>query len=76
MIEFRVSHQSMQAEAGSERKVECEMPCITLGSTAQIVAGCKPGEALRVEGFLAARSLKTRSVVLHVNTIEFLEGTE
>jgi len=75
-VEFRVVHQSVQSEAGSERRVECEMPCVALGPLAGLVAGSKPGDAMTVEGFLAARSLKNRTAVLHVNTIEFLEGTE
>jgi primosomal replication protein N len=33
-----------------------------------------PGTALRVSGFLAAKSLRSRSPVVHLNKIEFLEG--
>jgi len=76
VIEFLLSHQSMQVEAGSKRRVACEMPCVALGPLAQLMAGSKPGDGVKVSGFLAARSLKVRSPILHINEIEFLEGTE
>lgn len=77
VIDFRLLHQSEQVEAESLRKVECEMPCIALGPVANLIAALKPGEGMesvKVGGFLAARSLKIRSPVLHVTTIEFIEG--
>jgi len=77
VIDFRMQHRSEQFEAGVVRKVECEIPCVALGVNANLIAAIKPGEQaqqLRVSGFLAARSLKHRTPVLHVNTIEFLEG--
>ena len=77
VVDFRLQHYSEQIEAGVARKVECEMPCVALGSNAKLIAAIKPGEQASlvcVSGFLAARSLKHRSPVLHVNTIEFLEG--
>ncbi|RTL51389.1 MAG: primosomal replication protein N [Rhodocyclaceae bacterium] len=73
-IEFRLAHQSEQMEAENLRKVECEMPCVALGPTANLIAALKPGDIIQVGGFLAARSLKVKSPVLHVTTIEFFEG--
>lgn len=75
-LEFLLAHVSHQVEAGSERKVECEMPCVALGAPAQMLAAAKAGDAVLVSGFLAARSLKRRTPVLHVTTVEFVEGTE
>ncbi|GAB2180652.1 primosomal replication protein N [Denitratisoma sp. agr-D3] len=77
VIEFRLLHQSEQMEAEALRKVECEMPCIALGPVANLIAALKPGtgmEQVKVGGFLAVRSLKSRNPVLHVITIEFIEG--
>ena len=77
VIEFRLLHRSEQIEAGALRKVECDMACVVLGDNAKLIAAITPGEQgsqVSVSGFLAARSLKHRSPVLHVNTIEFLEG--
>ena len=61
VLEFTLAHGSTQVEADSERKV-------------LLAAGV--GDGIRVTGFLAARSLKRRSPMLHVNTVEFVEGTE
>ena len=73
-LNFRIAHQSMQQEAGVQRTVECEMLCVALGPTANLLAGAKPGDKVKLSGFLAAKSLKSRTPVLHVDTIEFLEG--
>jgi primosomal replication protein N len=47
-----------------------------MGRPAQVLLAAKVGDGIRVAGFLAARSLKRRSPILHVNTVEFVEGTE
>ncbi len=73
-LNFRIAHVSEQVEAATKRSVECEMPALALGQTALLLAGAKPGDQLRLTGFLAAKSLKSRTPVLHVNEIEFLEG--
>ncbi len=52
------------------------MSCIALGQTAQLLGAAKVGDSLVVGGFLAARSLKRRTPILHVNTVEFVEGTQ
>ena len=75
VIDFRLGHESGQVEAGSPRRVECEMACVALGTVATQLAQWSSGE-LCVSGFLAARSLKNRANVLHVITIEFVEGNE
>ena len=75
-IEFRLGHVSEQLEAEVFRRVECEMGCVALGSPALLLTGSKPGDGLYVTGFLVAKSVKSRTPVLHVNEIEFLEGNE
>lgn len=75
VVEFRLSHQSEQAEAGGLRQVDCELPCVALGQTANLLKDVAAGQALSVSGFLAAKSLKNRSLVLHIITIEFKEGS-
>jgi primosomal replication protein N len=75
-LDFRIGHESEQSEAGGNRKVECEVFCVALGSVATQLAQWKSDGALRVSGFLAAKSLKNRALVLHVQEIEFLEGND
>ena len=73
VIEFHVAHVSIQDEAGVPRQVECEMACVALGTSALLLKDATPGLDLCVAGFLAARSLKQKSPVLHAATIEFVE---
>ena len=73
-INFRVAHASTQIEAGDGRQVECEIPCVAMGTMAHLLATARPGDALKLTGFLAAKSLKSRIPVLHVNELQFVEG--
>ena len=75
-IEFRLGHESEQIEAEKPRRVECEIACIALGSKALLLKDAAPGDEVELTGFLAAKSAKSRSPVLHVTNIEFLEGNE
>jgi primosomal replication protein N len=76
VLEFVVGHSSQQFEAETSRTVECEMACIAVGTPALLLAKGQQGTSVLVSGFLAARSLKRRTPVLHVTTIEFVEGIE
>lgn len=73
VIEFRIAHQSEQIEAAASRRVECEIACVALGTTALLLKEASPGSAVAVSGFLASRSLKLKTPVLHVTAIEFTE---
>lgn len=73
VIEFRIAHRSEQIEAAVSRRVECEIACVTLGTTALLLCEAPPGSAVTVSGFLASRSLKRKVPVLHATHIEFLE---
>jgi primosomal replication protein N len=75
-IDFRLGHESEQVEAGQPRKVECEMSCVALGSIATQLAQAHAASQIDVSGFLAARSLKNRASVLHVQKLEFVEGNQ
>jgi primosomal replication protein N len=46
---------------------------VALGATALLLKETQPGMDLIVSGFLAARSLKVKTPVLHVTTVEFVE---
>ena len=75
VLNFRIGHASEQIEAGLPRKVEVELAAVALGQTATLLAGAKPGEGVKASGFLAAKSAKSKQPVLHVDRIEFVEGT-
>ena len=74
VIEFRIRHESQAVEAGSSRKVEAEVEAIAFQTDARLLAAAAPGSALRVEGFLCAKSRRSKKLVLHLTKIEFSEG--
>ena len=74
--EGRLQHNSSQIENGAQRLVEVEISVVALGEYARWLQAAPLGGALKVTGFLAARSRNSKSPVLHVNTLEFLEGNE
>ena len=69
-----LAHESKQMEAGLARDVSVELQAVAVGELAGVLAVVSPGVAVKITGFLAARSMRSRSPVLHLNTIEFLEG--
>ena len=71
IVEFLVAHASEQIEAGIPRRVECELPAVMLGEAAKGLAGAD-GAAVRLTGFLARRSPRSRQPVLHVNSFEII----
>ena len=59
-----------------ERKVELEIALLALGESARWLEAAPLGGVVAVSGFLAAKSRNSRTPVLHVNTLEYLEGNE
>lgn len=76
MSEGLLQHTSEQVECGTSRQVDCEISLIALGQAAKWLDAAAVGTGIAVSGFLCAKSRNSRSLVLHVNTIEFLEGTK
>ena len=74
VVKFRLGHESRQNEAGGERTVNCEMAAVAFEREAKLLAAAKLGSAVKVTGFLAARSRTSRQPVLHATNIEFVEG--
>jgi primosomal replication protein N len=73
-VEFRLEHESAQAEAGAQREVKAEIEAVALDTQARLVAGTKIGTGVKLEGFLSAKSKRSKKLVLHVTNIEFAEG--
>jgi primosomal replication protein N len=76
VAEARLHHQGAEIENGSERQVELEIALLAIGPTARWLEAAPLGSQLEVSGFLAARSRNSRTPVLHVNTLEYLEGNK
>jgi primosomal replication protein N len=73
-VEFRLRHESEQEEAGKPRKVEAEIGGIAFEAQARLLAGAQLNTGLKLQGFLAAKSNRSKRLVLHVTNIEFIEG--
>jgi primosomal replication protein N len=72
-LECVLRHQSVQPEAGGERKVDCELAAIAFGEPAKSLARLPVGTALRCKGFLARRYRTGITIALHVNEFELLQ---
>jgi primosomal replication protein N len=73
-VDFRLEHESEIEEAGKTRTVRAEIPAVAFQTLARLVAGAKLGAQARFEGFLGAKTRRSKRLVLHVTDIEFLEG--
>ena len=73
VLELTLAHTSSQAEAGGERKVDCEMAAIAFADVAQRLANVATGAAMRCEGFIARRYRTGTSVALHISRFELTE---
>ncbi len=76
MSEGKLQHASSLIEAGAMRQVEVEIAVLALGESARWLDAAPLGGEVKVTGFLAAKSRNSRVPVLHVNTLEYLEGNE
>jgi primosomal replication protein N len=73
-LECVLRHASTQAEAGSMRKVDCEIAAVAFGELALALAKVASGTALRCSGFLARRYRTGIALRLHVNEFETLDN--
>jgi primosomal replication protein N len=71
-----LQHHSTQTENRTERLVDVEIAVLALGDTARWLQAAPLGGQVKVTGFLAARNRNSKMPVLHVHSIEFLEGNE
>lgn len=68
--EFKLSHSSLQIEAGEPRRVQCELDAIALGVLANQIEKIGLGVSLKCSGFIARRSVKTQRLRFHVCKVE------
>jgi primosomal replication protein N len=54
--------------------VNAELGAVAFEAQARLLAARPLGTALRLQGFLSAKSKRSKRLVLHVTTIEFVEG--
>ncbi len=73
LLGFRLLHRSRQVEAGLKRQVECEVNGVALGEVAVGLARLKPGQAVRVSGFLNRKNRLSTQLILHATETQTLE---
>jgi len=54
--------------------VNAEIPAIAFDVQARLLAGCALERTLEVQGFLGAKSRRSKKLLLHATHIEFAEG--
>jgi len=69
-IDCSLLHQSVQAEAGGERRVDCELFAVAFGDVAMKLAIRPVGSALCCEGFLARRYRTGVTLALHITHLD------
>jgi primosomal replication protein N len=74
VVELKLVHESEQDEAGGRRKVNAELSAVAFEAQARLLAAARPGSLLKLEGFMSAKSKRSKKLVLHVRNIEFVEG--
>ena len=71
---FKLTHESEQDEAGGRRKVQAEIEAVAFETEARLIAARPLGSEVRLQGFLSAKSQRSKKLMLHVTNIEFVEG--
>ena len=72
-LDCTLRHESVQVEAGGERRVDCELFAVAFGTVAERLAQVPMGSAFRCEGFLARRYRTGVSIALHVTSLRTQE---
>jgi len=54
--------------------VQAEIGAIAFEAQARLIAGRPLGSEVRIQGFLSAKSRRSKRLMLHVTDIEFVEG--
>jgi primosomal replication protein N len=70
IVGLKLSHRSVQREAGTDRAVEMEISGIAADRIALRIDRIALGTALKLEGFLAPRRRNVKALVLHVTDFE------
>lgn len=65
----KLSHLSQQNEAGQLRKVACEISLLAFAEVADQLSQLTVGQQVKVTGFLAQQSYRSRQLVVHINDI-------
>ena len=62
-------HVSQQSEANGLRQVQCDVNALAFAEAAEKAAQFAVGQTVKVRGFLAQQSIRSRQLILHINDI-------
>ena len=68
-VALTLRHNSQQPEANGLRQVQCEVNALAFADVADKAARFAIGQTVKVRGFLARQSIRSRQLVLHINDI-------
>ena len=74
IVDFVIAHNSVQSEAGSRRKVQCDVDAVAVGELAVKIDAVKINQPLQVTGFLARNSVGNRKLTLRATGIDPIGG--
>ncbi len=66
VFEGTFHHRAQLAEAGIARTLEFDFSAVSYAETARKLNGMALGEEIRIKGFLAPRSKKSRHLIVHI----------
>ena len=73
LLGFKLLHRSQQTEAGLKRQVECEMNGVAMAEVAVAMSRMKPGQAVRVKGFLNRKNRMSAQLMFHATEAQAIE---
>lgn len=68
-----LQHDSTQVEAGSSRRVSCEIEAVAFGSIAEHMARLPTGAQIRTSGFLDRKGLRYPALIVHLTEFELIK---
>jgi len=68
-VALTLRHSSQQPEANGLRQVQCEVNALAFAEVADKAVRFAVGQTVKVRGFLAQQSIRSRQLVLHINDI-------
>ncbi len=72
VLRFQVQHTSVQQEAGKTRPVEVETELVAYGKVAEGLAKARPGDRLKLTGFIDRKGVRNPQLELHVTEFGIL----
>jgi len=67
---FTLLYEGKQAEAGGERKLKFSAECVALGTLGESLDKVPLGTVLKIKGFLAPSSSRSKKLLIHITEYE------